>query len=422
MLLRKTVPLLFLLMLAGSLPGQTPPADFADRLTKNHYQLTVENGHLSGNGVPVLTAALEGAQFVMVGEDHGIAQIPAFYGGLCGIVGPNGFHTMAIETGPLVAHELEQWVRQGDGRKQLTAFEKQYPESIAFYNWSEEYDLLSHCAGTASGGQFHIWGLDQELMGAPRLLLTRILEQHPRPEVTKEARRLLQKNDEARAAAGKTGSPADMFMFSTTDEELNHFHDLLRREGNANCLALLDALMESREIYEKNMDGRGFESNRQRALLMKETFSANYRAAERLGTQPPKILFKFGAWHMFKGMNFLHNSDLGNFVAELADGQGTKSVHILIMAVKGSQLRFGGIGRPFQPSPFNLAEDKESDFLYLRPIFDSVQNDGMTMVDLRAFRNKFASLGTVDREMERLIFGVDFMVLVPNGTPSHAIE
>lgn len=388
--MRRTVTFFITLLLAAPLLGQTPTSDFTDRLSKNRYQLTIENGHLTGPGMPILKAALDDSQFVMVGEDHGIAQIPAFYAGLCELVGPASFHTMAIETGPLVARELEQWVQQGDGRKQLLAFEKQFPESIAFYNWSEEYDLLSRCAGSATGGQFHLWGLDQELMGTPRLLLTRIVEQHPGPEATNEAQRLLQKNDEARAVAAKTGNPGDMFMFSTSDEELNRFRDLLRREGNARANSLIDALMESREIYQKNMDGRGFESNRQRALLMKKTFTENYGVAVRAESKPPKILFKFGAWHMFKGMNPLHNNDMGNFVTELADGQSMKSVHILILGVKGAQLRFAGIGRPFQPSPFNLPEDKDSDFLYLKPMFDAVQNEGMTMFDLRAFRKKFS--------------------------------
>ena len=125
---------------------------------------------------------------------------------------------------------------------------------------------------------------------------------------------------------------------------------------------------------------------------------------------------------MFKGMNPLHNNDMGNFVTELADGQSMKSVHILILGVKGAQLRFAGIGRPFQPSPFNLPEDKDSDFLYLKPMFDAVQNEGMTMFDLRAFRKKFSPPGEIDREMERLIFGYDFLVLVPTATPSKVVE
>jgi len=148
------------LALASALPAQTP--NFAEQLNKQRYELSVQDGHLSGSGVPVLESAFKDAQFVMVGEDHGIAQIPGVYAGLCDILGPQDFHTMAIETGPLVAGKLEQWVREPSGKAELAAFAARYPASIAFYDWSEEFDMLAHCAAKAAGGQFRLWGLDQE--------------------------------------------------------------------------------------------------------------------------------------------------------------------------------------------------------------------------------------------------------------------
>ena len=98
---------------------------FTEQLTKNRYELKVEGGRMAGTGVAVLEAAIQDAQFVLVGEDHGIAEIPAVYAGLCDIAGPLGFHTMAIETGPLVAAELQQWVRQANGKA-----EAEQPRSI----------------------------------------------------------------------------------------------------------------------------------------------------------------------------------------------------------------------------------------------------------------------------------------------------
>jgi len=155
---------------------------------------------------------------------------------------------------------------------------------------------------------------------------------------------------------------------------------------------------------------------------MKHNFADNYKRATANGARPPKVLFKFGAWHMFKGINPLLNNDLGNYVAELADGQSTSSVRLMILGVRGEQLRFAGIGRPAAPAPLNLAEDKDSDFLYLRPMFDKLLADGFTLFDLRAFRPGFRSLGPVDREMERLIFGYDFLILIPHPAASHSVS
>lgn len=393
---------------------------FNERVLNNRYGLTLSGGEVDGSALSLLRPALQNAQFVLVGEDHGIAQIPAIVGALCDQLVPAGFHTMALEVGPLAARNLEAWIREPGGRGHLAAFETHYPANIAFYNWSEEFDLLSRCAAKATG-PFHVWGLDQELMGSSGWILTKILEQKPGPNAARETRHLLQKNDEAYAAASKSGNPGELMMMSASDDELNGLREALRKEGNTTSQALFDSLLESREIYKKNMDGQGAESNRQRALLMKHNFAADYERATSIGGPAPRVLLKFGAWHMFKGVNPLLNNDLGNYVTELADGHGMSSVRILILGVKGDQLHFAGIGRPPAPAPLNLAEDKDSDFLYLKPMFDNMLADGFTVFDLRGFRPGFRSLGPLDREMERLIFGYDFLVLIPHPVASHPI-
>jgi hypothetical protein len=410
------------LVLIGLTPALAQENKFADRLLQNRYQLNFQDGRLLGTGLPVLQSALAGTQFVLIGEDHGISQIPQFAGAVCDLIGPQGFHTMAVETGPLAANQLQQWITRDIGRTNLIDFEKRFPESIAFYNFQEEYDLLSHCAHSAQGGKLHLWGLDQELMGSSGLILTGILETHPGNQATDETQRLLRKNDEAHAAAIKSGSPGDIFMMTASDGELNHLRDLLRLQGNAASQALIDALIKSRDIYRKNMTGAGYDSNRERALLMKANFTSDYKQATQAEGAPPKVLLKFGGFHMYKGINQLRNNDLGNFVTELADGQGTISLHIVILGVKGSQLRFAGIGHPYQPGEFNLAEDKDSDFLFLKPMFDNLESNGWTMFDLRGLRKGFRSLEPVDKELERIIFGYDLMVLIPTATPAKQIQ
>jgi hypothetical protein len=412
------------LALAGIAAAQqsVPPQDkFIDRLLQNRYQLKLQDGKLSGPALPVLQSALSGAQFVLIGEDHGISQIPQFAGAVCEMVSQEGFHTLAVEAGPLAARELRPWIERDDGPARLVEFEKKYPETIAFYNFQEEFDFLRHCARSAHGSKFQLWGLDQELMGASGLILTRILETHPGKTAGDEVRRLLQKSDEAHAAAIKSGSPGDTFMITSSEEELNRLRDLLRREGTPVSQSLIDALIVSRDIYLKNMTV-GYESNRERALLMKKTFEQEYDRATQAEGKPPKVLLKFGGDHTYKGFNPLRNNDLGNFLTELADRQSTASLHILILGVKGSQLRFAGIGRPFQPGDFNLAEDKDSDFLFLKPMFENLTSEGWTMFDVRGLRKGFRALGPVDKELERMIFGNDLLVLIPQATPSRQIQ
>jgi hypothetical protein len=56
----------------------------------------------------------------------------------------------------------------------------------------------------------------------------------------------------------------------------------------------------------------------------------------------------------------------------------------------------------------------------LKPAIDNQVSNAWTLYDLRNLR--FQKLGAVDPEMERVIFGYDFLVIVPEFTPAHSIK
>jgi hypothetical protein len=170
------------------------------------------------------------------------------------------------------------------------------------------------------------------------------------------------------------------------------------------------------------MGDAGYKSNRQRARLMKTNFAQVYSEAERRDSAPPKVFFKFGAFHMSRGLNILHSSEIGNYVAELAEGRGQKSVHILIVGVKGKQLRFAGIGKPSAAAPLDLAGDPDSNFLFFKPLFDNMVAGSWTLYDLRVLRDHFGRYGKIDPALERTVFGYDFVVLIPDPSPTHDLS
>jgi hypothetical protein len=136
----------------------------------------------------------------------------------------------------------------------------------------------------------------------------------------------------------------------------------------------------------------------------------------------PKVFFKFGAYHMFRGINPLHSSELGNLIGEAAEANQFKSVHILIAGVKGEQLHFAGIGKPPEAAPVDLAGDKDSPFLFFKPLFDALVEGSWTLYDLRALRDGFSKYGKIDPELERVIFGYDFVVFIPDPKASHVVQ
>ena len=402
--------------------AQAQNAAFTEALRKNRGAIRVQDGKLAGPGADVLRAALAEAQFVALGEDHGIREVSEFASALCAELAPHGFHFMGLEIGAYVAPELEKMARGPEGAKQLAEFENEYPETIAFYDWQEEFAMLQKCENAASPGHMTIWGLDQELMGASGFLADKILATNPGPEARAAIEELLKKNEEAHAAAAKSGNPGDVFMLSAKQEDLNHVRDLLKKQGKPEAQKLFEALLVSREIYQKNMSGDYYNSNRQRALLMKKNFAEPFAAATQSNGVLPKVFFKLGAYHMFRGINPLHSSELGSLISEAAEANQFKSVHILIAGVKGEQLRFAGIGKRPEPGPLDLAGDKDSPFLSLKPLFEAQVENSWTLYDLRALRDRFSKYGKIDPELERVIFGYDFVVFIPDPKASHPIE
>ncbi len=397
-------------------------AAFLETLKKNRGAIQVQNEKLAGPSAEILRTAFADAHFVAIGEDHGIRQIPEFTAALCAELAPHGFHHMGLEIGNYVAADLEKMARDADGMKQLTEFEKKYPDTIAFYTWQEEFAMLQKCESATVPGHTTIWGVDQELMGASGYLLETILATNPGPDAKAEFEELLKKEKEARAAAAKSGNPGDLFMMSAKQEELEHASELLKRQGKPESQKLFAALLESRDIYQKNMSGDYYASNRQRALLMKRNFSENFAATTQREGVLPKIIFKFGAYHMYRGMNPMHSSELGSLISEAAEANQLTSVHILVVGVKGEQLHFAGIGKPAEAGPLDLATDKDSSFLFLKPLFDAQVENSWTLYDLRALRDGFSKYGKIDSELERAIFGYDFVVLIPDPKPSHVLQ
>ena len=418
MRIKTGVPFLLLLASSLALSQQNP---LVESLLKNRYSLSIQEGRFTGPGAEPLGDLVADAQFVMVGEDHATAEVPQFVGTLCDVLGPQGFRGMAVESGSIAIEQILPWVGQADRRSRVAALEKQYPDSLAFFDMQPENELLSHCAGAFPGnGKFLLWGLDQEFMGASGLILSRIQATHPGKNAAAAIQDAVQKEAQFRAKAASTGNPEDLYMMSASEEEVNRIRDLLNSEGSAGAQSLWAQFLESREIYHENMTRQGYDSNRRRALWMKTSFQRDYEQATKSEGKPPKMLLKFGDWHLYKGMNPLHNNDLGNFLAELADGHRQKAANIIILGVKGKHLRFAGIGRPYQVEDFKMLDDP--DYKFMAPMTENLSPDGWTVFDLRGLRKSFRSLGPVDVSMERLIFGYDLLVLVPQVTASEQIQ
>jgi len=393
--------------------ADTAVADTAilDKLKADRLAITLDKGTLSGPGAAPLLQASRQAQYVLLGEDHGVAEIAQFSSAYFNALPPAGFTTLVTETGPVVTGALEGMLKGKDPVAAIARFDASYPDSIAFYAMRQEAEMLAGFA-VAAGPRFEHWGIDQEFVGAAKYLITLMLAQPINPAARAKLEVLRQMETVASQKAAATGNPLEYLMLSAPTEELASLRPLLTGPKEQTARSLLDALLESRAIYQKSASkvrGDRDLSNRMRLTLLKGTL------ATRLGVQEQKLLIKVGANHAYKGINPLNNRDIGNFLAERAEGQGHTSLHLIVLAAKGTQLRFAGAGKPHQPAPIEL---DSSAFKLLAGASAGATDGSWSLFDLRPLRPDSRKLAAGDIEVFNLINGYDFALIIPEGSAS----
>ena len=384
-----------------------------DMLTSVRQPIAVRDGRLEGAGADVIRAAMKAAPFVLIGEDHGLAEIPAFSSAVFRAMAPLGARDVVVEVGPEAGRRLTRLLGSADPVAEARAWMQRYPFSLAFYNLQQELTFLRE-ARAAAGPGLRVIGVDQELLGAGKMLLESInAKDVAMPDLLREERQAYDK-------AVATGNPLDLFMLTGPADALGALRDRLAAGRHARDAALVTSLLDSRNIYALNAQS-GFVSNLTRAALMKRYYVDQLPAERR--ANPPPVLFKFGALHVMKGLNTLHSREIGNYVAEVADGMGRPSLHILIMAVKGNQRRFAGVGKPYVAAPVDQVGPGVSDFPYAKPIFERALGErGWSLFDFRDLRRWAIGQRDLDPRLIGLFFGFDVAVLIPEGTPSDQIQ
>lgn len=384
------------------------------KLRESRFELHVETGKFTGNAAPVLEKAIAEAKYVLIGEDHLTREIPEFTSVVCGVMAREGLSAMAVEAGPEAAKFVSSTFGKPDRVALTAALLRQYPDSLAFLNMRQENDLAAHCAELA-GPKFRLWGIDQEFGGSAGWLLDKILATHPGPSALQSVRQLKHEEQQAAAFARQSGDSTKLFLMTVSDSELDEARLAFERDGNLSANALLRELVLSHEIYAKALEDPAASVD-QRALLLKQNFHQALATARLQNSQ--KVLVKFGDYHLYKGFNLIHQRDLGNYIAELADSEGSVSLHICVLGVRGVHRFYAGYERPTKLKDFVTEEDSE--YRWLKPAVDNGLPGAWTLFDLRHMR--FQNLGSVDPGMERLIYGYDFLVIVPELTPADPIE
>lgn len=405
------LPLLMLfgagLAQAAGPTGKNDPqasAQLAEALRQSALPISLEHGRPVGPGADWIARESANAQFVLIGEDHGMAEAPRIAAALWNARMGGAFQQLVIETGPYATAEMADALRAGNGG--LAALNARHPTAIPFFTWREDGEMAE--AAVASDGAAALCGVDQEFILSGRMLFRSLSTRAPTPAAAKMAVDFAARDDALYADMVAKRDPSASLLTRLEPED---FASLRRAfAGRADALALIADLETSAEIYALQSSDPT-RSNAMRSTLMKRNFMRCYRnAAQKM---PLRAMFRMGAFHVGRGRNPLGLFDLGNLASELAQSNGRTSLHLLVIAAGGVANRWF----PFAPdeaakrTAYNAKD--ELGVVGALPLLDAADRKHWTLLPLAPLRTRPELRRAGGEAFDQLVFGYDAVIVVP---------
>jgi hypothetical protein len=390
----------WLLALALLIPGVAAAGDAEDlaRLIQaNRWPVVTGETGLGGPGADRIAGWAGGVNYFMLGENHGNAGMARFATALSITLAGKGYGYTAIEADPLMTGELVRLL--GGGKPALAAWmgQDQRQRAIPFYFWSEEADFI-----LAAMKRGPVWGLDQSFVAAAHVHLDAIAARTRSPK--------------ARAIATELAAEARKdvmgFIGKVDLERLTALRTAMAKGDPA--IALTEQFMESVVIYApfiRDDGGSTYAGNLKRETLMKTLFQANIDAVTRPGRAAPKVLFKFGANHLMRGLSMTHMPSFGSYIAETALAKGQKAFNLRMMCGPGTRASL------FDGSDYNCEEEEFAGIAgAFKPFLFAT---GDTLIDLRPLRDRPRLWKDWPAEAKELVWSYDAVVLIGASGGSH---
>ncbi|MBK8006968.1 MAG: hypothetical protein IPK12_24720 [Gemmatimonadetes bacterium] len=342
------------------------------------------DGRLAGAAGERLAARVRASRFVLLGEEHGMADVPRLAAALwrAGQDAGPGPQYLAIEVGPQMAGRLEAALRMEPTDSAYRAFLAAHRPGAPFYFWREDAALLRTVVAATPGRSGVLWGLDYDIL-ADRHLFQRLRQLAPSAEARRVADSAIAVADGAFAEVLAQGNPGLLYMFGGSPALLARVRGVFRPRAGSEAEGILSLMEETLAINRLFMAGSGYESNRRRAALMRDHFVAAYRQASRGGVRP-RVLFKFGATHLLRGVSFTQQFDLGTLVPAVAELAGDSALSLYAMGGVGSrQAQFDPRVMRSVEAPVDLEGGAE-----LGVFARAAAGEGWTVFDLRGVRGR----------------------------------
>ena len=399
-------------------PAPAPPAPprpslldrIAARALENRVRLAYDGRTFSGPGWDALLQAGRESQFFCIGEEHGIAENPKLAAQLFTALVPSGYVHACVEISAPLAADLDTAARGGlDGMRALFA---DPGSQVAFFGMRQESEWIVAARAAVRGRERMLWGLDYEVGGDRRLIARLKAKRKPAAAATALAA-LEQASAASWAQYAQTHGPQYIFSFAGDAALVRALRDAWPSRDDDTSL-MLDVLEETLEINKLWVTGANWRSNERRAQFNRENLRRFWNA-ERAAGHAPRVMFKFGASHMVRGLSYAQVHDLGTQIAELAEANDVRSFHLMVLQGHGAPLA------QFDPSAWTYRQSTNSSYdMNLDPLTNAAYPDAFTLIDLKPLRplvfgNAHKAL---DPDLVRTIHGFDALLVMSGSTAS----
>ena len=109
-------------LLCHTAPGFAQTASLDDVLTAARRPIVVRDGGLEGAGADVLKTAMAATPYMLLGEDHGLAEVPAFSAAVFRELAARGTRDLVLEVGPEAGRGLTRVLGSADPVAETSAW------------------------------------------------------------------------------------------------------------------------------------------------------------------------------------------------------------------------------------------------------------------------------------------------------------
>lgn len=423
LMIRKVVRMTVLLATLASGALHAQDTTFVKALRANVSPFNIANGRLTGPGADALARAARENQFILVGEDHGIRELPEFVSALFAAARPAGYSHLGVEIGPITGRRLETMMRAPDGQREIDTFLGKYTAfTLPFFFWKEEAQMLENIVKSLPGKRGVVWGLDQEFIMSPTYMFERLAAIAPTASARKLATQLAASSARGDQMMLKSGNPGAVWMVTSSDSDVVRLTSAFSPKKGTEAEEIIRELSVSRDIYRMFNSGTNYESNQKRDDLMKRHFIDDYDAARARGEAMPKAIIKLGANHVFRGPSTTDSYEMGSFIPEFVETTGGKSFGVLVVVAKGTWNAY----RPFgsdqsdKTQRYDPLTTSEYAVFDIKSILSAASTSDWSLIDLRPIRAGAADgrIKGLNPKARRLLTSFDAVVVVPEGHAS----